>query len=125
MDFNSKRTGEEVEAILDSVSGKQDALVSGTNIKTVNGQSLLGSGNIFIEGGSGGGGGGYSGANVQAVDTGEEVDGIEGDVNIKYTPQSLTEGQKLQARTNIGAASQEYVTNAINNAIILALNTEV
>ncbi len=32
---------------------KQDVLVSGTNIKTVNGKSLLGSGNIAIEGGSG------------------------------------------------------------------------
>lgn len=30
---------------------KQDALVSGTNIKTVNGESLLGSGNIEIQGG--------------------------------------------------------------------------
>lgn len=32
-------------------NGKQDALVSGTNIKTVNNQSLLGSGNIEIQGG--------------------------------------------------------------------------
>lgn len=31
-----------------SVSSKQDALVSGTNIKTVNNESLLGSGNITI-----------------------------------------------------------------------------
>lgn len=31
------------------ISGKQDVLVSGTNIKTVNGQTLLGSGNITIE----------------------------------------------------------------------------
>lgn len=31
------------------ISGKQDTLVSGTNIKTVNGQTLLGSGNIDIE----------------------------------------------------------------------------
>ena len=38
------------------VSGKQDELVSGINIKTINGQSILGSGNITIEGGSGGGG---------------------------------------------------------------------
>lgn len=37
------------------ISGKQDKLVSGTNIKTINGQSILGSGNIVIEGGSGGG----------------------------------------------------------------------
>lgn len=31
-----------------SLEGKQDALVSGTNIKTVNGTSLLGSGNIDV-----------------------------------------------------------------------------
>ena len=33
-------------------SGKQDALVSGTNIKTINNESLLGSGNITIGGSS-------------------------------------------------------------------------
>lgn len=33
------------------ISGKQDTLVSGTNIKTVNGTSLLGSGDIAIESG--------------------------------------------------------------------------
>ena len=32
-------------------SGKQDALVSGTNIKTINNESILGSGNISISGG--------------------------------------------------------------------------
>ena len=37
---------------------KQDTLVSGTNIKTINNQSILGSGNITLEGGSGSGGGG-------------------------------------------------------------------
>lgn len=35
------------------ISGKQDNLVSGTNIKTINSQSILGSGNIVISGGSG------------------------------------------------------------------------
>ena len=35
----------------------QEILVSGTNIKTINNQSILGSGNITIQGGSGGGGG--------------------------------------------------------------------
>ena len=33
---------------------KQDALVSGTNIKTINGETLLGEGNIDIQGGGGG-----------------------------------------------------------------------
>ena len=34
----------------------QEALVSGTNIKTINNESILGSGNITISGGGGGGG---------------------------------------------------------------------
>ena len=34
------------------ISGKQDTLVSGTNIKTINGGSVLGSGDITISGGS-------------------------------------------------------------------------
>lgn len=38
----------------DNLATKQDTLVSGTNIKTINNQSILGSGNITIEGGSGG-----------------------------------------------------------------------
>ena len=36
-----------------AIQGKQDKLVSGTNIKTINNQSILGSGNISIEGGGG------------------------------------------------------------------------
>ena len=34
-----------------SLAGKQDALVSGTNIKTINNNSILGSGNLTIDGG--------------------------------------------------------------------------
>lgn len=35
-----------------AISGKQDTLVSGTNIKTINDNSILGSGNINIKGGT-------------------------------------------------------------------------
>lgn len=35
------------------ISGKQDILVSGTNIKTINGESILGEGNLTIQGGNG------------------------------------------------------------------------
>ena len=41
-------------ALTDLHTTKQDTLVSGTNIKTINNQSLLGSGNITIQGGGGG-----------------------------------------------------------------------
>ena len=40
-----------VEIISDILASKQDKLVSGTNIKTVNNQSILGSGNIEIQSG--------------------------------------------------------------------------
>lgn len=41
-----------VLGITEILKGKQDKLVSGKNIKTVNGKSLLGSGDITIEGGT-------------------------------------------------------------------------
>lgn len=41
-------------ATKEELAKKQDVLVPGTNIKTINNQSLLGEGNITIEGGSGG-----------------------------------------------------------------------
>lgn len=40
---------QDITNINNELDGKQDNLVSGTNIKTVNGQSLIGSGNIQIE----------------------------------------------------------------------------
>lgn len=40
-------------ATLEDVAKKQDKLISGENIKTINGESILGEGNITIEGGSG------------------------------------------------------------------------
>ena len=41
------------ETFTSALAGKQDTLVSGTNIKTINGQSILGEGNIEIQGGGG------------------------------------------------------------------------
>ena len=49
------RISEVITAIGIAIKGKQDNLVSGTNIKTINSQSLLGSGNIVISGEGGGG----------------------------------------------------------------------
>lgn len=40
-----------VQEIDQNISYKQDELISGTNIKTINGNSILGSGNIEIQGG--------------------------------------------------------------------------
>ena len=47
---------DEITDLTNQLSQKQDKLVSGTNIKTINGNSLLGSGNLEIETSGGGGG---------------------------------------------------------------------
>lgn len=58
------------------VSNKQDKLVSGTNIKTINGNSLLGSGDIVI---SGGGGGGYDDTEIKGQIS--DLEATIGDIN--------------------------------------------
>ena len=58
-----------------ALGGKQDTLVSGTNIKTINGETLLGEGNITIQGGSGGGKAIEAGTNI-SITTGETADTI-------------------------------------------------
>ena len=74
-------TASAVKSAYDLANGKQDKLTSGTNIKTVNGQSILGSGNITIEGG------GNADANVGAVDTNDVID----DVNIEYCTRAYVD----------------------------------
>ena len=58
-----------VKAAYDLANGKQDKLVSGTNIKTINGTSILGSGDITISGGSSSGSGAYAEVNHGTSDT--------------------------------------------------------
>ena len=67
--------------VVTDISGKQDKLVSGTNIKTINGTSLLGSGNIVI---SGGGGGSSSGSGAYA-----EVNHGTSDTTFTLTPNTF------------------------------------
>ena len=62
-------------AITAATSTKQDTLVSGTNIKTINGETLLGEGNITIEGGGGGGKAISAGRGI-SITTGETADTV-------------------------------------------------
>lgn len=45
-------TSELIGKVNEIIDDKQDTLVSGTNIKTINNTSILGSGNIDIQGGA-------------------------------------------------------------------------
>ena len=48
--FTLSQTGQQVQDILDSVANKQEKLISGSNIKTIHNESILGPGNIEIVG---------------------------------------------------------------------------
>ena len=49
MDYNSIFNGAEIDNLLALVPNKQDKLQSGTNIKTINGQDIMGGGDLVIE----------------------------------------------------------------------------
>jgi hypothetical protein len=51
-DFSHTHPQSEITNLVTDLGNKQATLVSGTNIKTINGESLLGSGNISISGGA-------------------------------------------------------------------------
>lgn len=69
-----------------------------TPLKTINGETIIGDGNLIIEGGN-------PEANVQAVDTNEVLEDVETNTYVKYVPQTLTEEQKAQVRANIGVGT--------------------
>ena len=102
----------------------QETLVSGQNIKTINNQSLLGSGNIDIQGGGGGGGNvveltqaQYDALDPPAADTTYIItDADVVDLN-DYAPSSgLTELSGTVATINSNYATKQNVTARASNS---------
>lgn len=81
-------------------------ITSHQTLKTINGESILGSGNITIEGGS-------SDANVQAVDTGDVLD----DVNIEYATTAYVDNKVA----NISLT--DYATITYVNGLVGDINS--
>ena len=79
------------------ISGKQDKLISGTNIKTINGESVIGSGNITISGG----------ASSSAY---PEVNHGTGDTTFTLTPNTFHVWDKVTSLTlNLGSETSGVV----------------
>lgn len=123
-----------LSALNAALAGKQAALVSGTNIKTVNGNSLLGSGDLVIAGGGGGGSGDVVGPATAADGAVALFDGTTGKL-LKAggaalaswatktapagDPVGTTDTQTLSGKTIVGL-KEARVAMAVNN-IDLAL----
>lgn len=109
------------EAVAGLDEKKQDKLISGQNIKTINGESILGEGNIVIEGGSGGTGTKYAaGDNIEiSEDNVISVTGISVPTNVSeltndagYITNSALEGYV----TDTELEGKDYVTNTELNS---------
>lgn len=99
-------------------STKQDTLVSGVNIKTINGSAITGSGNLFIPTGGGGGGSDYyAGANIAIDNYVISVTGITGS-----SLPSLTAGTAINA-TKLDNHPSDYFVNTATTQTISGVKT--
>ena len=87
-------------ATKEEVNAKQDTLISGSNIKTINNQSLLGSGNIDIQGG----GSGSSYTAGKNIDIADNVISTTNDLDVKLI---TTEDIKIK---KTGGANVNYTS---------------
>lgn len=85
----------------DGITSKQDTLVSGTNIKTINGNSILGSGNISVGGGS------FSGT----------MDDITDGTTYVKTENNLTDAEKTILSNTSGTNTGDETTSSIKTKL--------
>lgn len=83
---------------------EEKVLTLPSEFKTINGNSIIGSGDLTITTG-----------NVGTEDDNDGVDDVNTQTYLRYVEQSLTDDQKTQARTNIGAASISDLNSKQNN----------
>lgn len=95
------------------VSGKQDTLVSGTNIKTINSTSVLGSGNIAVQETL------TSGTNIKTINN----TSVLGSGNIAVQPTLVGSGtgqniKTINGTSILGSGNIDTTPTAITNAEI-------
>lgn len=104
-------------AITAATSTKQDTLVSGTNIKTINNESLLGSGNITIQGGGTSGGKAIEAGRGISVTTGETADTVSLNEAISASTASSSTYIAIGSGANAVGGYNSFLTNSGGIAI--------
>ena len=107
----SKVSISRVQGLQTELDSKQDTLVSGTNIKTINNTSLMGSGNIDIQGG----GSSYTaGDGIDITNDVISVDGVQtNELTIDTTP--------IQSSSNLITSGGVYAVLGDVETLINAL----
>lgn len=115
MAFKSKFKASEIEAALTSfnnVTSKLSNYAIKDELKTINGESILGSGNIEISSGN-------SSANVQAVDTGDVID----DVTVEYATKAYVDSLAVNYDAAGSAVSAEHNAKAYTDSLVGDINS--
>lgn len=113
-----------VEQNKTDISGKQDKLISGTNIKTINNQTLLGSGNITISGGGSGdvtaaGDNTFTGNNVfSGIAIADILDGTQYQITGDNGVLMFTKGATNDDIEISGVATPTYSNSAANKSYV-------
>jgi hypothetical protein len=97
-----------------ALGNKQDTLVSGTNIKTINNTSILGSGNIEIQGG------GSSYTAGDGIDITNDVISVTGKADTSAVTESINAAVSGKADT-----SDVFITSSNRNSIVSNIHEEV
>ena len=102
-----------VETLNEAITNKQDTLVSGTNIKTVNGVSILGTGNIAISGGTG--------IDDSTISTSSTYSSSKIDSTYLKAPEGRLdiENGRVNLKNNINSAY-----SITNNEVVMELNDD-
>ena len=102
-----------VETLNEAITNKQDTLVSGTNIKTVNGVSILGTGNIAISGGVG--------IDDSTISTSSTYSSSKIDSTYLKAPEGRLdiENGRVNLKNNINS-----VYSITNNEVVMELNDD-
>ena len=104
-------------AISEATSGLQETLVSGENIKTVNNQSILGSGDIHIDGAS------YSaGTNIEITE--ENVINVTG-ITVPTKTSDLTNDSGFVDSGDVQTQIESAITDMATTGDLATLKTEI
>ena len=91
------------------VNGKQDALVSGTNIKTINGSSVLGEGNITVEA--------ADIPNIEGGDAGKALVVNAGETGAEWSKDVQVNTTPAGTGSAVNAAYVNDATDGVNNIV--------
>lgn len=116
----------DISQLFNDIGGKQDALVSGENIKTINGESIVGSGDITVAGGSGEKGDkgdkGDTGVGVQSVVQTTTSNDDDGSNVITVTLTDGTESTFTVKNGSKGDTGAYPIVESSETSVILSAN---